>query len=97
MVKLFGYLKGLAIIHWAGKALKILWPFLLIIIFWPEIDNMFSSFKWWNDSVGLYTKVIMDISNGIRKIPIVGDVIAGLGTIWDSIRLRILSIFSKAI
>lgn len=90
--KLFFYLKGLTIVHWAMVALKNLWPFLLIILFWPEIDKLCSSIPYWNEYMGTVSGIISQGSDLLRQIPVISDIIAFFSEFIDPIKSRIISI-----
>ena len=93
MVKLFSWLKGLTIIHFAAQAIKHLWPFLLLFIFWPEIDEMLSGFSWWREYVSALSAYVVTASNTLRQIPAFGKVLEVLDNAWASIKLRVVELF----
>lgn len=92
MTKLFSFLKGLAIVRWGAIALKQLWPFLLLFLFWPEINAMMEShFDWWATYISGISQYIVDASNVMRDIPIVGKILEFIDESWQSIRARIIT------
>jgi hypothetical protein len=90
MIKLFSYLKGLTLVHWAAVALKNLWPFLVLFIFWPEIDSMMGSFSWWREYCSVLSQYLVTASNTLRDMPILGPVFEFIDESWSSIRHRLL-------
>lgn len=91
MTKLFSFLKGLAIVRWGAIALKQLWPFLLLFLLWPEINaTMSSHFEWWATYIDGFSQYIVEASNLMREIPVVGNVLEFIDESWQSIRQRII-------
>lgn len=95
MSNLFQYLKGLAIVGWGLKALKQLWPFLLAIIFWPEIDALLGGiFPFWNQYMGTVSGYIINLTTWIRDLPGLGNFFKWLDDAFVSIRVRLIDILS---
>ena len=94
MIKLFSWLKGLVIIDFAIKALKHLWPLILLFVFWPEIDSMMSGFSWWKQYISFASETVIKASMTLREIPVVGNIIDSVDEVWNSVRLRILNFLS---
>lgn len=90
------YLKGLTIIHWAVKALKALWPFLLILIFWPEIDALLSSiFPFWSQYMGEVSAILSNATSWIRSLPGLEQAFAWLDNALAEIKVRIVNALSR--
>lgn len=94
MIKLFSYLKGLAIIRWGLIAIKNLWPFLLAFIFWPEIDSLMRGFSWWRDYCATFSQYIIDASSALREVPVFGPVFEFIDESWSSIRQRLIQLLA---
>lgn len=94
MIKLFSYLKGLTLIHWAAIALKNLWPFLVLFIFWPEIDSLMGGFSWWKDYCATFSQYIVTASNTLRDIPVLGSVFEFIDESWASIKVRLIQLLT---
>lgn len=95
MNNLFQYLKGLAIVSWGLKALKQLWPFLLAIVFWPEIDALLGGiFPFWNQYMGSVSAYITQLTAWLRALPVLGDFFTWLDSAFLSIKLRLIDILS---
>lgn len=93
MEKLFFYLKGLAIVNWAVTALKNLWPFLLIIIFWPEIDSFCVKYiPLWNEYMGQISGALTNGASMLRSLPVVSDIISFLGGFVSPVKQRLIEI-----
>ena len=89
----FAWLKGLAIIHIAVTALKRLWPFLLLFIFWPEINSMLGNlFPFWNEYMSSVSGVISNGSYYLRQIPFIKPVFDWLSDFFRACGRRIATI-----
>ena len=89
----FAWLKGLAIVHFAITALKHLWPFILLFLFWPEINSMMSNlFPFWNQYISSVTGAISDGSYYLRQIPFIKPVFDWLSSFLKACGNRIASI-----
>lgn len=93
MTKLFSWLKGLTIVHFAVRALKSLWPLILLFIFWPEIDDMMSGFGWWREYISTASNYVVTASNTLRQIPALGKVFEALDSGWKAIKNRVVEFF----
>lgn len=94
----FQYLKGLAIINWGLKALKQLWPFLLAIIFWPEINALLGGlFPFWDKYMATVSSYITNLSSYIRAIPFLGDFFIWLDRVFLDIKVRLVDILQRGI
>ncbi len=94
----FQYLKGLAIINWGIKALKQLWPFLLAIIFWPEIDALLGGiFPFWDKYMSTVSTYIINLSSYIRAIPLLGDFFEWLDRVFLDIKVRLVDVLQRGI
>ena len=90
---LWAHVKGLAIIGWAVKALKQLWPFLLAIIFWPEIDALLSGLlPFWDEYVRFFSDYVLELSGYIRAIPYLGDAFEWLDKAFAALKDRLVQI-----
>lgn len=89
MVKLFAWLKGLTIVHFAVQALKHLWPLILLFIFWPEIDGMMSRFAWWREYISAVSRYVVTASNALRQIPVFSKISDAIGSGWNTLKARI--------
>lgn len=90
------YLKGLTVIHWGIKALKALWPYLLVFILWPEIDAMLSSlFPFWSVYMGEVSAIVAKGSNAIRSLPGLEQGFEWLDNILVEIKLRLINALSR--
>ena len=94
MIKLFSYLKGLVLIRWAAIALKSLWPFLVLFIFWPEIDSMMSSFSWWSAYCANFSQYVVNAANTLRDIPVLGPVFEFIDESWATLKHRIVQLLT---
>ena len=95
MIKLFTYLKGLIFVRILLQSLKYLWPLILAFLFWPEINSMMMKhFSWWPTVLGGITQGINDASMWLRSLPALKGVFNFLTNAWNSIRLRVLQLFS---
>ena len=93
LTSLWSHVKGLAIVGWAVKALKQLWPFILAIVFWPQIDALLGSiFPFWDQYVRVLSDYILELSSYIRKIPYLGDFFSWLDDAFVAIKVRLIEI-----
>ncbi len=90
---LWAHIKGIAVIGWAVKALKQLWPFLLAIIFWPEIDALLGSLlPFWDEYIGFFSDYVLKLSAYIRQIPYLGSVFTYLDNAFSALKTRLVTI-----
>lgn len=90
----FAWLKGLAIISFGIKALKHLWPFLLIFILWPEIDSMMSGlFPFWGEYVSSVTGVVSNGAYYLRQLPFIEPIYAWIEQFCKAAWTRLVTAF----
>lgn len=91
MNQAFSWLKGITLIHWAAKAIKQLWPFLLLFIFWPEIDSTLSKiFPFWADYCSEVSSIISNGALYLRQIPVVASIFDWLAKFFKSCKNRLI-------
>ena len=90
----FAWLKSLAIVSFGIKALKHLWPFLLIFIFWPEIDaGMSNIFPFWGQYVSSVTGVVNNGAFYLRKLPFIEPIFSWVAQFAKAAWTRIVTAF----
>lgn len=90
----FAWLKGLAIVNLGLKALKQLWPLLIIFIFWPEIDDMMSGlFPFWNQYMSSVSGVICNGAYYLRQIPFIEPIFSWGERFLSAVGQRLQMIF----
>lgn len=93
MEKLFYYLKGLVIVRYGYMAIKQLWPFLIVFIFWPEIDATCAKYiPMWAEYMGTVSGYIVTASETVRGLPIIGDIWNFLADAFDTIKGRLIDL-----
>lgn len=89
----WAHVKGLAIIGWAVKAVKQLWPFILIIVFWPQINSLLGGLlPFWDQYMSTFSEYVMKLSSYVREIPYLGDAFVWLDNAFTAIRYRLIDI-----
>lgn len=84
LVQAVSWLKGLAIISFGLKALKHLWPLILLFIFGPEFNVTRSGlFPFWNENISSVTDVISDGAYYLRKLPLIAPIFEFTATEWN--------------
>jgi len=85
------FIKGLFIFRILYFLIKNLWPFIIIFIFWPEINAIFAPYHWWQVLTASVGKYILVASQAIRNIPLFGTVLSVIDRWADEIRIRLIS------